>query len=338
MGSRRGRRYPTPALRSTAWGGSSSLGLAHVAEGKSQQKKERHHTLSRFYLEGFVDPSSPKGMLWQFDGETGAVTSVSPGDAAVRRYFYAFTKTDGTLDSTTFEDAFGLAETQTSPVIQKLMRRQHLDNTERSILSFFIALSMTRVPAYRKNFEAASAAAVTRVAQILAGQGYFDHIAPEVPEEKRKDLVRKLMAGEIVAEVTNPEMSLAVIKHATDFAAIIHGMHWMVFIASGSYRFVTGDAPVVYLAPTKGPADRRPVGLVHRNVELTFPLSMDIALLAHWTDAGDEFQRISDRTVKAINMRTIQNADRFVFGSEPSEGLSKLVVKHHGHGLRIRVG
>jgi Protein of unknown function (DUF4238) len=115
-------------------------------------------------------------------------------------------------------------------------------------------------------------------------------------------------------------------------------MRWMLFSASGNCRFVTGDAPVAYVDPTLRPQERRPVGLMHQNVELTFPLSKDMAILAHWTKAEDQFERVSNSTVKAINMRTIQNADRFVFGSERSEGMAKLVVKHHGQGLRIHVG
>src|SRR5882762_10273955 len=118
----------------------------------AEPKKERHHFLPVFYLEGFVDPDH-EPHLWVYDKEGGDVRPASPRDAGVEKHGYSIPKADGTRDSTTVENALALIVDQVAPMWAKLRRLEPLTNAERSMVSLFLALLMTRVPAYRRNIE-----------------------------------------------------------------------------------------------------------------------------------------------------------------------------------------
>lgn len=86
---------------------------------------------------------------------------------------------------------------------------------------------------------------------------------------------------------------------------LIHQMHWTYLLTKGRYRFVTSDNPVAYTDPAHDPQSPYGVGLAHPNVEVTFPITQELALFAGWKDWEKLYRRATDATVKALNIRTI---------------------------------
>ncbi len=306
----------------------------------TESKKERHHFLPVFYLEGFVDPDN-RPYLWIYDKIDGEIRKSSPKDAGLQTNFYAFTTADGSRDSNSFENALGRIETQVAPLWRKIINRQLLDNTEKSNAALFLSLMMTRVPGFRGNFERVEVAAIKQFDMKYARRkGFFEEIRKDWQSKGKKlpDNIDKLEEmicnGEFEVKV-NPETSLSVITDR--YAPIFHRMGWVFIIAGGRFPFVTSDSPLCFIDPTHDPRSPYGFGLASRNIEVTFPISQDLALVAGWKEYSPPFQRGSERLVRRINHRTVMNASRFVYSSQCSGGLGKLVKKYRGGAPTISI-
>jgi hypothetical protein len=67
---------------------------------------------------------SPKGHVWTYDAQTGAVRSSIPDETAVESYFYSAENPDGTMDNR-LEEALALVESYAAPVYEALLRIIH---------------------------------------------------------------------------------------------------------------------------------------------------------------------------------------------------------------------
>ena len=160
-----------------------------------------------------------------------------------------------------------------------------------------------------------------------------DKLAKEgkpVDEELHAKMVEIMKKGEFDVQVS-PHYSIDhFLRMTVELAPILHKMYWTYLFAKGRYRFITSDNPVSYADPTHDPKALHGVGLATRNVEVTFPVTQEMAIFASWDDGGNLYQRATEATVRAINVRTIANARRFVYSSFPDEGFAKLVWEYTG--------
>ena len=254
--------------------------------------KKRHHFVSRFYLEGFVDQYCPP-YLWLFDKQNKTIAKASSVDAGCRTSFYAFPKNDGTVDTNSLEDIFGKLESQVAPLLEKIESREELTNEERSAVSYFISLTLTKVPNFRSNIELQGAQFIKEIGMLLARKNGFDDIKDKlaregkpIDEELHVRMVQKMTDVELDVEVAPHASIEQFLRRSIDLAPIIHQMYWIFLHARGRYRLVTSDNPVTYADPTHNPTSRIGVGLKTPNVEVTFPITQKLALLAGWKDWG----------------------------------------------------
>ncbi len=298
-------------------------------------RKQSHHFVPAFYLAGFADPENPK-CLWLYDKARGKVNQSSPRDAGRRRHYHSIPKINGTVD-TSVEDGLAKVEGQAAPVLRKLMAGEILDNRERSIVSYFIALMMVRVPTFRDGMEKFKAAVVKDVAQLMAQRGAFDSIP--VPEDARESIakVKKAMCQGEFEVIVRPHASLDVLPAARRLAEVLHRMTWVLLEARGKTRYVVSDNPVTFVDPGD-PKGQRPVDLRDRTIEVTFPLSATLALMAGWAGDGDIYRkRVTENMVREVNRRTVAGASRFVYASEKSDQLMRFVMKFKDSGGRWEV-
>jgi hypothetical protein len=305
--------------------------------------KERHHFVPEFYLHGFVDPTAPL-RLWIIDKEGGEPYPSTPRDAGLQKHFYSFTTPEGTRDSDTVEDALALIENDAAPVWRKVVAREPMTNAERSIVAVFLSILMTRVPRYRENIEKLTAEVVKRSNKIMASHVAFPEWLANKSRERGKPMsvVEARKAAEFLRsdryDVTvHPVWTLTTISG--EFAKAFHAMNWIFLVARGKHRFVTSDNPLFYADPSFN--DQAPlyrgVGLMSEYIEVTCPISRDIALLASWAEYPKPYLSVTDSLVKKINLRTIFAASRFVYSSQRSDGLTRLVQRYKGSGPVIDV-
>jgi hypothetical protein len=281
-----------------------------------------------------VDPADGK-TLWQYDKVSGLVAASAPSNAGVRRHYHSIPRRDGTRD-TSVEDALAKIEDQAAPVLRELKQSKALDNRERSIVSNFLALMLLRAPAFRGGIEQFAAAVVKDVHQLMAAHGRFDSIP--VPAGS-KSIIAKVKAaiakGEFEVEI-RPHASLSALTVAPKIAEVLHRMTWVV-VHSRARHFITSDDPVVYTGPPAS-LSKGPIGLAHREVEVTVALSAAVGLFAGWAgDGAIHHMRAKDTMVRTINRRTAAGAQRFVYAPENSEALRKLVMKYRDSGPRIQI-
>jgi hypothetical protein len=304
----------------------------------TKPKKEGHHYISRFYLEGFVDPSDGRS-LWVYDKTSGQVTRSTPRRAGLQKHFHSFTRADGSRDSTSVEDALAKIESQAAPVLRRLMGREPLDNRERSIAAYFMALMLVRVPAFRQGVERFKSEVVKRVTQLMAAHGRFDSVPVPNGSEAAINRAKETLKRGDFEVVVSPERSLKAFLAAEKVAAVIHSMTWVVVGTKGKHRYVTSDNPITYDVPGPASSPAEPVGLVHPKVELTFPLSAETVFVGHWQGPRAELYRAkaTENMVRATNRRTAAGALRFMFASERSESLLNLVKKYRDSAPHLEV-
>ena len=105
-------------------------------------------------------------------------------------------------------------------------------------------------------------------------------------------------------------------------------MLWYFLCAPHGSFFVTSDDPVCCWAP----ADKRglwgTVGPDNTHVEITFPLSRGVCAFASWQHTPSVlYETLQAKAVDAINLRTVLNGFRYVFGPRHDAEIQSLNLK-----------
>lgn len=298
-------------------------------------KKRRHHYVPRFYLEGFVDPhNSP--YIWIYEKGNPVIKKSTPKDIAVKKHYYSFITPEGKKDSESFEDLLSMIEAEVAPVFEKLKGQEHLNEEQRWLISMFLSFTMTRVPNFRENIEKALAQVLWKFNQILASDPEaFESMVEDFEKDTGEKIgmpieeFRKYVLGGEYDIKVNPQFSLGMLAMAEKFVPIFYEMKWAFYEAADDYKFVTSDNPLFFVDPTHDPTSFFGVGLLNRNIEVTFPVTKDLMFFGTWKDFKG-YKKSNNRIVKELNRRTVISAQRFVFAPQHSDGLNRFVQKHKG--------
>ena len=87
--------------------------MACYYDDQDMQDKKRHHTVARFYLEGFSDA---EGFLWQYPRDGASPKLVQPSNAAVGKRFYSIQDSTGRWNNQ-IEDALARLESEAAPAL-----------------------------------------------------------------------------------------------------------------------------------------------------------------------------------------------------------------------------
>lgn len=305
--------------------------------------KKKHHYIPKFYLEGFVDPHN-KPYIWVYEKGNPTIRKATSLNIAVQKYYYAFPTPEGEKDSDTIENALAAIEGEVAPVFQKIKAQKNLEEKEKYWLAMFLALMMTRVPNFRENVERATSEVMKKTNKILASNPeHFESFIRRFEEktgEKIKvplDDLRKFCLSDEYEIVTKPHFSLEIfLSLFEDFAPIFFKMNWRFLIATDDFKFATCDNPLCYVDPTHDPKSWYGFGLGNKNIEVTFPISKDLAFLGTWTKK-DGYTQSTNNLVKSVNHRTCLNASRFVYASQKSGGLNRVVQRYKDSAPRLEV-
>jgi hypothetical protein len=295
-------------------------------------RKRRHHYVPRFYLEGFSDPNNFPS-IWIYEKGNPEIRRQRAENIAFERDYYSFHLPSGEIDSETIENALAELESRAAPLLKKIETKVDLNEEEKRLFSNFLAYSMTRVPNYRRNMEDMSGKLIKNVMlRVTADQIGFERKLKKyekVRGEKYRTFVEKYMdtaINEGFLKKEFSEFSLGMIDLAREFAAVFNAMNWSFLEASDEQGYLTSDNPVYYFDPTYRQGFDG-VGLLNDNTEAYFPVSKNIMLMANWKNIKG-YHRLQNFDIRAINRRTVIFAQKFVFASNRSTGISKLVDKY----------
>lgn len=298
----------------------------------------RQHYITRAYLRGFCDPTTPPGQepwVWVSDLQEGKVKRRAPKNVATRPDYYSVKGSGGTVEHAP-ERLLSVVESGGARVVAKLREGLFtLASGEREQLALFIGFLITRTPAFRDFVERAAGKYFESVMRIAARHPeYFRRLVKEAAEA----------AGETVSDEEiedarlrgldppchfivrgTPEFSLGqALVLATTPAAEILNMRWEFEIAGGKEHFVTGDVPVTW----RNPRVRPPVGagLRLRSTEVSFPISPYICLRGTWTGA-EGVRDVALDDVRDLNRERVRHADRFIFSD--NEDMARAASQTH---------
>jgi len=292
--------------------------------------KKRNHFIPVFYLKGFVDPHN-EPFLWQYERDCKAIKKVTPKNIAWRKYYYSFTNIEGKQDS--FEDVLAKLEGVASLIFKKIKTYKGLNNQERGDFSFFLATMMTRVPHRREEYEDFTRNFIKQFGQNIAQSNealesiikLYEKETGKKNTTSTKEFQDFLLKGNYNVKFEQ-EYSLEPMTFIKEFANIFFKMKWIFIEASDDFKFITSDNPMTLYNP-KNPLPFSDVGLLNKNIEVTFPISKDFTFLGSWRFESKNYIKANNNTVRDINYRTVLSASRFVFSYENSKSLYNFIQK-----------
>lgn len=305
-------------------------------------KKRRHHYIPRFYLEGFIDPVN-EPYIWIYEKGNPTVRRATIDDIAVQKDYYSFIDIHGKKDTETYEDALAEVESKLAPAIKKIKDHENLTNEDKGAFAVFLGLTLTRVPNFRENIQKTTGELLKAISMILAlnsnnFKSYVEKVENDTGEKigmPLDDLRKFILEGKYNVHV-DPQHSLPLLILAGNLAPIFCDMKWAFFKATDNDKFVTSDNPLFRVDPTYQEGLLSGMGLLNKNIEVTLPISKDLTFLGTWGKSEGYYQADND-FIKEVNRRTIISALRFVFASQNSNELNKLVQKYKNNAPKMKV-
>lgn len=305
--------------------------------------KKRHHYIPVFHLKGFTNSN---GCLWVYDKEGKGLFEAAPDSIAFEKHYFSFMDETGKRDSETVENMIMQIESESAGVVRKILAEKELTEDERVTFGCFVASMMVRAPNFRDNIRSSMGEMIKQTSVFMAAhKENFKQMVQRFEKDTGEKIdmpvekLRQWMLNKDKYTVSiNPQhamaMALSQIEH---LSRIFANMNWAFLKADGGNMFMTGDNPLQYIDPTHNPRSFYGVGLANKNVEVTLPLSKDMAALGRWEKLGG-FKRAEARHVKHINRMTVMASVRFVFSDKKSGDLDRFVKKYKGSHPIMKVG
>lgn len=258
--------------------------------------KRGHHTVPRFYLDGFANEVHQLGVARLSSKKR---FRVSTGDASVMRDFYNI---NSRTEPNAVEDLLSDIEGDAAAVFRRVLvdRSWPLSASERAILATFLALQRTRTPSHRQMIEEISEIAT----RALKSMG-------------RDDVVLPAELDEMDPKTVHIQSMLDIEVHAPYF----FGRRWQLVHFSRK-RLLTSDTPVGLLPhPDASPDAGLGVGSAWI---ILFPMSPTVGIMMVAPEHSDQPNDVAHGRTDAIldgstylakifNETTIESARDFLF-------------------------
>lgn len=274
-------------------------------------KKVHHHYLPETYQKRFSDKltsSGNKKRIWVI--REGKIYPSTPNNEFKEQHYHT---SFGSLDIENFlgehiEGSFN----QSADKIEK-KQKQRLGDKEKELFSFFMALMFTRPKTKKEDIKK-----------------FFEEIVEESSKSNRSSKISRNTpsSGDSISieeiekglEDFNSFYNQSMINNAYEHAFILLSMDWNFLFCPESINFICSDAPLSMCAPEReekfgSKAIGSRAGLLHKDVEITFPISADCALLAVHGKGEHQsvsFESVSKQAVDELNCRTARGADALI--------------------------
>lgn len=289
---------------------------------------KKHHFLPQFYLEQFkVIPQSGKySKIWQVEKTTSPnPKKASIKDVGCKTDYHTLDFPGQEKDRKSIENAFSKLEAKQADLIKEVCNTNQISEEAKPCLADFIATMRCRVPAFKEYIERFLEGAVKNTFKILIHQKKF----PPPPKEL-EELFQKQGYDCIKPEIFNWK----ILQYMLDMAfagedpTFFREMKWNLILSPSGCNFITGDSPVSIYHPNYEAIRPYGVGLVFKDVEVTFPISKKHLVKLTW-NGKDESLQAQENQVEEYNRRTIIMAKRYVFASETSPYLKEQIVRFY---------
>jgi hypothetical protein len=283
----------------------------------------QQHLVPHFYLKQFTDPDTPTGhepYVWLYRFDKKRWSRRAPRNVGVRPDYYGIPDKDGTMNHS-LEASLSVIEGKTASLLSdKILPRRNLDDDDRAILALFAALMMSRLPVCHERINDFLSSVAAKVLAMISWrfkddpEGWSGYKA-KYRVESGHDL------GEMEPDDIDPShynitashsyvLDMA-FSHVQGTAEIIDRMEWVFLESEPEDHFVISDQPLCMVDPT----NRHPYfghGFASRKIEVTLPLTRNIALLCHWGERGTRRVKAADDVVQSLNRRSVGAAKEYI--------------------------
>jgi Protein of unknown function (DUF4238) len=290
-----------------------------------EQLIKQQHCLPRFYMDGFADIESNK--LWVYEKGNPVIRSSSSIHEGCQKFYHAFFKDEGSKDTNTIEAYLEKIESRAKTVLAGVHNRNRFTDINKMELALFISFLLTRVPLFRIELEKIAARQRNHIGLNRAITNFGAAL-----ETFQKNMGIELNFSEYdLVEQSSDQVSLEILSHMFSIAFEIFpkllDLKWRFLFSNRKVGYITSDNPMnFFLQVPKTTYDYDEFS--KSDLDLTVPLSREVALLAkpHGMEPG--YGEAHDQTVKSINKRTIMNALSRVYSDAKSDFLNKLVQEY----------
>jgi hypothetical protein len=283
--------------------------------------KKRHHYVPKAYLRSFCDDTG-KLLVYRKDEPSRAI-ALSAENAALQKYYYSQPTPEGGTDHNTLEDFFSKIEEKWPVIVDRLHRRQDVNDSLEDIFQF-MALQRVRVPACRDIAERMLSEATKAEVRVLdtAGQG------PPKPAGFEDIL-------DHIEVAIDPHQSIHAMAHMLrGFGQVFDQMGFAALHNTTGMPFLTSDNPVVWFDPSVPDTELQPYVLKPGGpVMLLFPVSPSLIIVGV-SSGRDEFvangwgaaDLSKSHLAKVINRQICRFSYEAVYAQKA--GHEKLIQKH----------
>lgn len=255
------------------------------------------HIIPESYLKGFVDPNTPQGhdpSLHLYDFSTQSWKRRAPQKALRQTDYYALPGMEGDEKDALDHGPMGAIEGRAAQLVRtKIEAKSPLSFEEKRDYAEFIGLMMGRVPAHRARMDHLIGEAYAQPWLMMAQ--YNPERYRRMVEAYERDTGQKApsLADWRMLEEGKIRFHLSQWDHVQGMAGVLDAvtipitkMRWVFFHTSPPNWFITSDNPVSLRVPNH---PEWGFGLRRKDIQLTFPVTRSIGLLACWgqdTDSG----------------------------------------------------
>lgn len=289
---------------------------------------KKHHFLPQFYLKQFkILPQKTKyPKIYQISKENKPeVETPSIKDIGCKTNYHSLDFPDKEKDRKSVENIFSELETKQAKLVKEVCETNQISESIKPEFSNFIATMRYRVPAFKEFIEKSLKANVQNTFKILMHQ---KELPP--PPKELEELFQKEGYDCIEFKILN----WIILKFMLDMAfnsddyAIFRKMKWKLILAPSGYHFITGDSPVAIYHPNYEAIRPYGVGLIFKDVEITFPISKEHLVSLSWNGKNESLQ-VQKNQVAEYNRRTIVMAKKYVFASEINPHLEEQISRYY---------
>jgi hypothetical protein len=290
----------------------------------------RHHYVPQGYLRGFADENdSARSHVWVYDKQAGR----TPRRKAIRSIawapdYYAQESEGGSDDLDTVEKNLAQTIDNRIPLIlgklnARVGRLVEMSEDDKGALSFFVGLSLTRVPSFRDGMNEFHKRVVETA---LSYQLEKDARLCQISEDHGIEVsVKPWVSLRPMVQIAS-QISLSALKKS-----------WQFFIPPADVPFVTSDNPVVLSGVASGLT--QDYGPAHPGVELVINLRKDLALVCTPKRGYSSMSvfALTPTEARKFNRGVVRAARQRVFSSQKSDPFDAFVKKYAGEEQRIVV-
>ena len=284
----------------------------------------KHHYLPQFYLEGFkiLPQKGMKPHIWQIEktGSQRHYNSAITDTGCIRDYHSLDHKQE--TDHKTIESLLSTVESKQAELVQLIVDAKDIKPSQIGELAEFISLMRYRIPAFASYIETSHRKIVLDTFKIMYQGGKFG----DPPKALRQMFESNGIDETLNITISNWKIVEKIIEVgcSSESISLLSQLNYQFYNTKEPNIFVTSDNPVALFHPNYEDIKPYGVGLAIKGVELTFPLTSRILIVAGQHLEPGSFLASCDQ-VNEFNRRTIIMGDNYIFSNEISAELKNYI-------------